>query len=165
MMNKHIISILVNDQPGVLQRVSGLFGRRGFNIDSITVGSSVETGLSRMIIVTTGDERTIEQVEKQLNKLIDVVQISHLSSKPLVARELAFIKVTAESSKRPEILGVVDTFRASVIDISSDSLIIQVVGELGKIEAMIELLQLYGILELSRTGTTAMLRGDEYNSN
>jgi acetolactate synthase-1/3 small subunit len=161
MNKKHTISILVNDQPGVLQRVSGLFGRRGFNIDSITVGSSEEIGLSRMVIVTTGDERTLEQVEKQLNKLIDVIQVFHLSAKPMVARELAFIKVKAESSIRPEILGVVDTFRASVIDIGPHSLIIQAVGDLGKIEAMVELLQPYGILELSRTGTTAMIRGSK----
>jgi acetolactate synthase-1/3 small subunit len=159
MIKKHTISILVNDQPGVLQRVSALFGRRGFNIDSITVGGSEETGLSRMIIVTTGDERTIEQVEKQLDKLIDVIQVCLLSSKPIVARELAFIRVSVESAKRPEILGLVDTFRASIIDIGPTSLIVQVVGDLGKIEAIAELLQPYGILELSRTGTTAMIRG------
>jgi acetolactate synthase-1/3 small subunit len=162
MIKKHTISVLVNDQPGVLQRVSSLFGRRGFNIDSITVGDSEVTGLSRMIIVTSGNERTIEQVEKQLNKLIDVIQVSHLNSNPMVARELAFIKVKAEPSIRPEIFGVVDTFRASVIDIGPNNLIIQVVGELSKIEATVELLQPYGILELSRTGTTAMIRGDKY---
>ncbi|MFD0676254.1 MULTISPECIES: acetolactate synthase small subunit [unclassified Paenibacillus] len=158
MIKKHTMAILVNDQPGVLQRVSGLFGRRGFNIDSITVGGSEEAGLSRMIIVTTGDERTIEQIEKQLNKLIDVNQVLHLSSGPMVSRELALIKVKAEPSERPEILGVVDTFRASVVDIGPNSLIIQMVGELGKIQAMIELLHPYEILELSRTGTTAMMR-------
>ncbi|MCR8631229.1 acetolactate synthase small subunit [Paenibacillus radicis (ex Xue et al. 2023)] len=158
MIKKHTMAILVNDQPGVLQRVSGLFGRRGFNIDSITVGGSEEAGLSRMIIVTTGDERTIEQIEKQLNKLIDVNQVLHLSSRPMVSRELALIKVKAEPSERPEILGVVDTFRASVVDIGPNSLIIQMVGEFGKIQAMIELLHPYEILELSRTGTTAMMR-------
>jgi acetolactate synthase-1/3 small subunit len=161
MIKKHTISLLVNDQPGVLQRVSALFGRRGFNIHSITVGGTEETGLSRMIIVTTGNERTIEQVEKQLNKLIDVIQVLNLSSYPMVTRELAFIKVNAEPSKRPEILGIADTFRASVIDIGPNSLIIQVVGELNKIAAMIDLLQPYGILELTRTGTTAMIRGDK----
>jgi acetolactate synthase-1/3 small subunit len=159
MSQKHIIAILVNDQPGVLQRVSGLFGRRGFNIESITVGSSEEPGLSRMIIVTSGDEGTVEQVEKQLNKLIDVIRVSHLSSFPMVARELAFIKVKARPHQRPEILGLVDTFRASVIDIGPETLIIQVIGELGKIEAMFELLQPYGIVELTRTGTIAMTRG------
>ncbi|MEK3722521.1 acetolactate synthase small subunit [Paenibacillus sp. FSL H8-0034] len=160
MINQHTISVLVNDQPGVLQRVSSLFSRRGFNIDNITVGGSEEAGISRMIIVTSGDERTIVQVENQLNKLIDVIQVLHVSSNPMVARELAFIKVKTEPVIRPEILGVVDTFRASVIDIGPNNLIIQVVGELGKIDAMVELLQPYGILELSRTGTTAMIRGD-----
>lgn len=159
-MRKHTISVLVNDQPGVLQRVSGLFGRRGFNIDSITVGSSEQIGLSKMIIVTSGDEQTIEQVEKQLYKLIDVIQISHLSAQPMVARELAFIKINVESAKRPEISGVVNTFRAAVVDISPHNLIIQVVGDGNKIEAMIELLLPYGILEITRTGTTAMKRGE-----
>jgi acetolactate synthase I/III small subunit len=160
MINKHTISAWVNDQPGVLQRISGLFGRRGFNIDSITVGNSEEPGLSRMIIVTTGDEQTVDQIEKQLSKLIDVIKVDHLSSSDMVARELCFIKVRVEPSKRPEILGVVNTFRASVIDIGPNSLIVQVVGELYKIEAMVELLKPYGILELTRTGATAMRRGD-----
>jgi acetolactate synthase-1/3 small subunit len=160
MMNKHTISAWVNDQPGVLQRISGLFGRRGFNIDSITVGNSEEPGLSRMIIVTTGDERTVDQIEKQLSKLIDVIKVDHLNSSEMVARELCFIKVRVEPSSRPEILGVVNTFRASVIDIGPNSLIVQVVGELYKIEAMVELLKPYGILELTRTGVTAMRRGE-----
>jgi acetolactate synthase-1/3 small subunit len=160
MINKHTISAWVNDQPGVLQRISGLFGRRGFNIDSITVGNSEEPGLSRMIIVTTGDEQTVDQIEKQLSKLIDVIKVDHLSSSEMVARELCFIKVRVEPSRRPEILGVVNTFRASVIDIGPNSLIVQVVGELYKIEAMVELLKPYGILELTRTGATAMRRGD-----
>lgn len=160
MIKEHTISVLVNDQPGVLQRVSTLFGRRGFNIHSITVGGTDEDGLSRMTIVTTGNERTIEQIEKQLNKLIDVIQVVNLSSYSMVTRELAFIKVKASPSKRLEIFGLADTFRTSVIDISSDSLIIQIVGELNKIEAMIELLKPYGILELSRTGSTAMMRGN-----
>jgi acetolactate synthase-1/3 small subunit len=160
MINKHTISAWVNDQPGVLQRISGLFGRRGFNIDSITVGNSEEAGLSRMIIVTTGDEQTVDQIEKQLSKLIDVIKVDHLSSSEMVARELCFIKVRVEPSRRSEILGVVNTFRASVIDIGPNSLIVQVVGEFYKIEAMVELLKPYGILELTRTGATAMRRGE-----
>jgi acetolactate synthase-1/3 small subunit len=159
MIKKHTISVWVNDQPGVLQRIAGLFGRRGFNIDSITVGNSEEPGLSRMIIVTTGDEQTVDQIEKQLSKLIDVIKVDHLSSNEMVARELCFIKVKVEPSRRPEILGVVNTFRASVIDIGPATLIVQVIGELNKIEAMVELLQPYGILELTRTGVTAMRRG------
>ncbi|MCU6797593.1 acetolactate synthase small subunit [Paenibacillus sp. WQ 127069] len=159
MNHKHTISVLVNNQPGVLQRVSGLFGRRGFNIESISVGEAEEQGLSRMVIVTTGDAKTLEQVSKQLYKLIDVIKVIDLSSNPMVARELALIKVNADPSLRPEIFGLVETFRASVVDISPSSLIIQVVGDAIKIEAMAELLKPYGIRELSRTGVTAMVRG------
>jgi len=158
-MKKHTLAILVNDQPGVLQRVSGLFGRRGFNIESITVGSSEEAGLSRMVIVTSGDDNTLEQITKQLYKLIDVIKVVDVSSSPMVARELALIKVGAEPAARPEVLGVVETFRAAVVDIGPSSLIVQVVGDTEKIDAMIELLKPYGIRELTRTGVTAMIRG------
>ncbi|SDW44541.1 acetolactate synthase small subunit [Paenibacillus sp. CF384] len=160
MMKRHTVAVLVNDQPGVLQRVSGLFGRRGFNIESITVGTSEETGLSRMVIVTTGDDKMLEQVIKQLYKLIDVIKVVDLSANPMVGRELALIKVSAEPTSRPEILGVVETFRAAVVDIGTTSLMVQVVGDTEKIDAMIELLKPYGIRELSRTGVTAMVRGN-----
>jgi acetolactate synthase-1/3 small subunit len=159
MTTKHTVSVLVNNQPGVLQRVSGLFGRRGFNIESITVGESEELGLSRMVIVTTGDDNTLEQISKQLYKLIDVIKVVDLSSNPMVARELALIKVNAEPIMRPEILGIVETFRAAVVDIGPASIIVQVVGDSDKIDAMVELLRPYGIRELSRTGATAMIRG------
>lgn len=159
MMKRHTISILVNNQPGVLQRVSGLFGRRGFNIESITVGESEEIGLSRMVVVTNGDDTTLEQISKQLYKLVDVIKVVDLSSNPMVARELALLKVHAEPAARPEILGVVETFRAAVVDIGPNSMIIQVVGDSEKIDAMAELLRPYGIRELSRTGATAMIRG------
>lgn len=159
MNRKHTISILVNDQPGVLQRVSGLFGRRGFNIESITVGASEEPGLSRMVIVSTGDDRTLEQIQKQLYKLIDVIKVVDISGSPMVGRELGLIKIGAEPTARPEILGIVDTFRAAVVDIGPSTLIVQVVGDSDKIDAMIELLKPYGIRELSRTGVTAMTRG------
>jgi acetolactate synthase I/III small subunit len=156
---RHTISVLVNNQPGVLQRVAGLFGRRGFNIESITVGVSEEPGLSRMIIVTTGDDSTLEQIQKQLYKLIDVIKVVDLSQNPMVSREVALIKVGAEPIVRPEILGVVDTFRASVVDISPTTMIVQAIGDTDKIDAMVELLAPYGILQLSRTGVTAMARG------
>jgi len=158
-MMRHVISILVNDQPGVLQRVAGLFGRRGFNIESITVGASEEPGLSRLVIVTHGDEKTMEQISKQLYKLIDVAKVVDLSQNPMVARELALIKVGAEPSERPEVFGIVETFRASVVDVASNTLIVQVVGDSDKIDAMVELLKPYGIKELTRTGVTAMTRG------
>lgn len=159
-MKKHTIAVIVNDQPGVLQRVSGLFGRRGFNIESMTVGSSEEAGLSRMVIVTSGDDHTLEQVTKKLYKLIDVIKVIDLSSNPMVGRELALIKVNAEPASRPEILGVVETFRAAVVDIGTHSLMVQVVGDTEKIDAMVELLKPYGIRELSRTGVTALNRGN-----
>ncbi|WP_036704322.1 acetolactate synthase small subunit [Paenibacillus profundus] len=156
---KHTIAVIVNDQPGVLQRVSGLFGRRGFNIESITVGASEEEGLSRMVIVTTGDDHLLEQIEKQLYKIIDVIKVVNLSKQPMVSRELALIKVKAEAHERPEVLGVVETFRASVVDIGPNTLMVQVVGDSEKIEAMVELLKPYGIREISRTGVTALIRG------
>ena len=158
-MAKHTIAVLVNNQPGVLQRVSGLFGRRGFNIDSITVGETEEKGLSRMIIVTEGDEKTLEQIEKQLYKLIDVIKVVDMSANPMVDRELALIKVSADPALRSEILGVVETFRAAVVDIGTNTMIVQVVGDSGKIDAMVELLRPYGVRELNRTGVTAMARG------
>nr|WP_187373784.1 acetolactate synthase small subunit [Paenibacillus senegalensis] len=158
-MTRHTISVLVNNQPGVLQRVAGLFGRRGFNIESITVGESEEQGLSRMVIVTIGDDKTLEQVTKQLYKLIDVINVVNLSSHPMVARELALIKINAKPERRPEVLGIVETFRAAVVDIGPDTLIVQVVGDSDKIDAMVELLKPYGIRKLTRTGATAMIRG------
>lgn len=159
MNRKFTIAILVNDQPGVLQRVSGLFGRRGYNIESITVGASEEPGLSRMVIVTTGDDHTLEQIQKQLYKIVDVIKVIDISGSPMVARELGLIKVNAEPSARPEILGIVETFRAAVVDIGPSTLIVQAVGDTDKIDAMVELLKPYGIRELSRTGITAMNRG------
>lgn len=156
---RHVISVLVNDQPGVLQRVSGLFGRRGYNIESITVGQSEEPGLSRMVLVTNGDQKTLEQISKQLYKLIDVAKVVDISGGPMVSRELALIKVSAEPSSRPEVLGVVETFRASIVDIGANTLIVQVVGDSDKIDAMVELLKPYGIKELTRTGVTAINRG------
>lgn len=158
-MTRHTISILVNNQPGVLSRVAGLFGRRGYNIESITVGESEEPGLSRMVVVTTGDDHTVEQISKQLYKLIDVIKVVNLSTSPMVDRELALIKVDAEPAVRPEILGIVDTFRAAVVDIGPSTLIVQVAGDSSKIDALVELLNAYGVRELSRTGITAMIRG------
>jgi acetolactate synthase-1/3 small subunit len=158
-ITKHTISVLVNNQPGVLQRVSGLFGRRGFNIESITIAESEEQGLSRMVIVTSGDDKTLEQVSKQLYKIIDVIKVIDLSSNPMVARELALIKISSEPAMRHEIIGLVETFRASVVDIGPASMIVQVVGDSDKIDAMTELLKPYGVREISRTGVTAMIRG------
>lgn len=159
MQEKHTISILVNDQPGVLARVANLFGQRGFNIESITVGQSEEKGLSRMIIVTSGDDKTIQQMMKQLHKLIDVIKVQHLSANPMVARELLLIKVEASAANRTEISGIVEPFRASIVDVGPHSLVIQATGDSEKIDALTEMLRPYGIKELCRTGVTALSRG------
>lgn len=156
---RHTLSILVNDQPGVLARVANLFSQRGFNIESITVGPCEEPGLSRMVIVTRGDERVVEQICKQLHKLIDVIKVQRVSEFPMVERELALIKVGASPSVRTEIQGIVEPFRAAVVDVGPQSLIVQVTGDPEKVDALIELLRPYGIKELTRTGVTAMMRG------
>lgn len=159
MEQTHTISILVNDQPGVLTRVANLMGQRGFNIDSITVGPSEEKGLSRMIIVTQGSEQTLEQVMKQFNKLVDVYKVNLLSNARMVSRELALIKVEANSTNRAEINVLITPFRASVVDVGPNTLVIQCTGDTDKIDALIELLNPFGIRELARTGVTAISRG------
>lgn len=157
-MQKHTLAVLVNDHPGVLTRVANLFGQRGFNIDSITVGTSEETGLSRMIITTGGDEQQLDQLMKQLIKLIDVISVTNLSLDAMVSRELALIKVDATPSQRAEMNGIVEPFRATIVDIGPTSLIIQATGDTDKIDALLVLLQPYGIRELTRTGSMAMAR-------
>jgi acetolactate synthase-1/3 small subunit len=157
-MERHTLAVLVNDQPGVLTRVANLFGQRGFNIDSITVGASEEAGLSRMIITTGGDDHQLDQLMKQLSKLIDVISVTHLSKDPMVSRELALIKVDATPSQRAELNGIVEPFRASIVDIGPTSLIIQATGDSEKIDALLVLLKPYGIRELTRTGLMAMAR-------
>lgn len=156
----HTMAVLVNNNPGVLQRVSSLFSRRGFNIESITVGASEEEGLSRMVIVTRGDDTVFEQIKHQLEKLLDVVRVIQVSDKPMVAREVALIKVESPPERRPEVIALVETFRATVVDVAQNSLMVQVVGETDKIDAMIELVRPYGLMELCRTGVTAMARGN-----
>lgn len=156
----HIISTLVEDKPGVLQKVSSLFTRRGFNIESITVGKSEVEKLSRMVIIVTGDEKVLEQVVKQLNKLVDVVKVKDLNPNNSVARELCLIKVKSENEKsKLEIMQYVNIFRAKVVDICDDSMIIEVTGDVGKIDALISLLKPHGIKKIARTGSTAMARG------
>jgi len=156
---RHTLSVLVNDQPGVLVRVAGLFARRGFNIESITVGNAEEVGLSRMTIMTTGDDHTLEQVMKQLMKLVDVISVKDIGSESMVAREIALIKVTASAMTRPEITHIVEPFRAAIVDVSRSSFVIQATGDSEKIDALIELLHAYGIKEIARTGITALSRG------
>ncbi|QGU00843.1 Acetolactate synthase small subunit [Candidatus Syntrophocurvum alkaliphilum] len=160
-MAKHTLSVTVENKPGVLTRVSTLFRRRGYNIDSLTVGVTEDPTVSRMTIVVEGDNKIIEQVTKQLYKLIEVIKIIDITDEQAVERELALIKVKADNSARPDIVQIADIFRARIIDISKDSLIVEVTGDSSKIAAMEESLQPFGIIELVRTGKIAMLRGNK----
>ena len=155
----HTIVALVEDRPGVLNRISSLFRRRGFNISSLAVGKSEQPDLSRMTFVVEGDEDTVEQVTKQLNKLIDVIKVTELVEEDIVARELALVKVRATASTRSEIMQLVDIFRANIVDVSAQSLIIEITGEQDKINALYNLLRPFGVRELMRTGRIAMSRG------
>jgi len=155
---KHTIVALVQDKPGVLNRVSSMFRRRGFNISSLAVGHSELPGLSRMTFVVEGDDAIVEQVNKQLYKLIDVVRVSDLSEEEIVSREMALIKVHATAHARSEVIQIVDIFRATIVDVSPESLIIEVTGDENKIGSLHELLKPFGVREMMRTGRVAMNR-------
>ncbi|MBW6464353.1 MAG: acetolactate synthase small subunit [Firmicutes bacterium] len=156
---KHILAILVENKPGALTRISGLFSRRGFNIDNIAVGETITPGIARMTITVEGSETVIEQVIKQLHKLVNVIKVSNLSNEPAVTRELMLIKVRAETGSRSDIQQIVETFRGKVVDVSPDSMIIEVTGNDDKLEAIKLLLDNFGIKEIVRTGKVALLRG------
>ncbi len=156
---RHTIVALVEDKPGVLNRISSLFRRRGFNISSLAVGKSEQSNLSRMTFVVEGDEDTVERVTKQLNKLIDVIRVSELNEEDVIARELALIKVHATASTRSEIIQLVNLFRSNIVDVSPHSLIIETTGEEDKINALYNLLRPFGIREMMRTGRIGMSRG------
>ena len=156
---QHTITALVENRPGVLARVAGLFSRRGFNIESLAVSITEDPSVSRMTIVVGGDERTLEQIEKQLNKLIEVIKVFDYTNTASVDRELALIKVTAGPDKRAEIMQISDIFRAKIIDVSERTLTIEVTGPSEKVDAFQSLLSPYGIKELVRTGRIAMARG------
>ncbi|MDR4945592.1 acetolactate synthase small subunit [Neobacillus cucumis] len=163
---KRIITATVQDRTGVLNRVTGLLQRRQFNIESISVGPSETEGISKMtLVVEVEDEQRLEQVTKQLNKQIDVLKVSDITDKAIVARELALIKVASNSQLRSEINGIIDPFRALIIDVSKDSLAIQITGRPDKIDALIEMLRPYGIKEIARTGLTALQRGHQPQVN
>jgi acetolactate synthase-1/3 small subunit len=155
---QHTISILVANKFGVLSRVSGLFSGRGFNIDSLTVAETQDPSVSRMTIVTRGNDQIIEQITKQLHKLIDVIKVTDLTGGDFIGRELALIKVQATAENRAELLGIVDIFRCKVVDVSQKSYTLEVTGDLNKIEAIIEILRPMGIMELIRTGRVAVAR-------
>ena len=158
---KHTIGVLVENQSGVLARVSGLFSARGFNIDSLAVGETDDPQVSRMTIVAHGDDRVVEQIMKQLGKLIDVIKVEDLTKEELIDRELVLVKVQAPSSTRTEVMQIVNTFRAKIVDVNAKTLAIEVTGGESKIDAMLELLRPYGILEVVRTGLIAMARKSE----
>lgn len=160
-MEKHTLSVLVENHPGVLTRVAGLFARRGFNIDSLAVGRTDRSDVSRMTIVVEGDKAIIEQVTKQLHKLIDVIKISNITEDEYVDRELVMVKVAAEPGQRVEIINIAGIFRARVVDLGRKTLTFECTGTEGKITALEESLRPYGIKELVRTGKIAMLRGSK----
>lgn len=157
---KHTIVALVEDKPGVLNRIASLFRRRGFNIDSIAVGQSEVPNQSRVTIIVDGAAAMVEQVRKQLVKVIDVVKVSDITSENIVTRELALFKIKANSSTRSEIIQIVDIFRANIVDVAMDSVIIEVTGDEDKIESLYNLLRGFGIKEVARTGKIALTRGN-----
>ena len=155
-----VIAAIVENKPGVLHCIANMFRRRGFNIESITVGHTEEKGLARMTITLSGDDKTIEQVVKQMNKLIDVIKVNYLEKENMVARELALVKVKVVDSKtRSDAINCVEVFRGRVVDVSPKSLTIEITGTSDKIDAFLNLMRTYGIKELARTGLTALSRG------
>ncbi|OQA15541.1 MAG: putative acetolactate synthase small subunit [bacterium ADurb.Bin363] len=158
---KHIISVIVENKPGVLSRVAGLFSRRGFNIDSLTVGVTENPKLSRMTIVVDGDEDILEQIQKQLYKLIDTLKVIDLPKATSVTRELILIKVAVDKNTRAEIVQMTEIFRGKIVDVGDNSLTIEVTGEEGKLEAFINMMSKFGIKELVRTGKVALHRGEK----
>ena len=156
---KHTLIALVEDKPGVLNRMASLFRRRSFNIESIAVGRSEVPNISRTTIVVDGTTTSVEQVRKQLDKVVDVVRVVELSEEDTISRELALIKVKSNSATRSEIMQIVDVFRANIVDVGSDSLTVEVTGDENKIDSLLTLLQGFGIKELARTGRIAMTRG------
>lgn len=160
-MSKHIISAFVVNRPGVLTHIAGLFSARGFNIDSLAVGTTEHPEFSRMTIVVAGDEQILEQVRKQLGKLVDVVKVQDYSDTRYVARDLALIRVGAPVSKRSEVLELVDIFRAKIVDVGHSEVMIELAAGEEKIEAFIDLLRPYGIAEMARTGRIALQRSEQ----
>ncbi len=158
---KHTISVLVENEFGVLSRISGLFSGRGFNIESLSVAPTLESGISRMTLVTRGDDRILEQINKQLNKLISTIKVVDFTGEEFVERELALIKVTAEAESRAEALRIVDIFRAKVIDVTPRSYTIEITGAPTKIDALLELLRPMGIKEIVRSGPVVLGRGSK----
>jgi len=161
---KHTISVLVEDEAGVLTRIAGLFARRGFNIESLAVGPAESKGISRITMVVPGDDDTIEQLTKQLNKLINVIKLTDITKIPCVERELMLVKVSATPVNRSEVIQIAQIFRARVVDMSEESLTLEVVGDPGKMVAIISMLSKFGIKEIARTGKIALIRESGVNT-
>ena len=162
---KHTLSVLVEDESGVLTRIAGLFARRGFNIESLAVGPAEEIGVSRITMVVPSDERTIEQLTKQLYKLVNILKVEDITNLPCVERELMLIKIKAQLSERSEILEIAQVFRAHVVDLSDESIIIEVTGDPGKTAAIEKLLSKFSISEIARTGKISLIRGSMVSTN
>jgi len=156
---KRILAVLVENHPGVLARVAGLIRRRGFNIESLAVGVTDDPAISRMTLVVEGDKSTLDQVSKQLDKLIEVIQVADLDAEHSVARELALIKVSVDPERRPQVLQLASVFRANVVDVGHQAVILEVTGTHDKVEALISLAQEFGVQEVARTGIIALARG------
>jgi len=160
---RHVISTLVQNKPGVLAQVAGMFAARGFNIDSLVVGRTEDAALSRMTIVIVGDERVLEQVRKQLGKVVPVVKIRDFEGMDYIERDLMLIRVNVSPERRPELLSLVDLFRGRVVDVARRSVLVEMSGPEDKLEAFTDLARPYGIMELARTGIIAMVRGRQGN--
>ncbi len=161
---KHTLSVLVEDESGVLSRIAGLFARRGFNIESLAVGPAEQLGVSRITMVVPGDKDTIEQLTKQLYKLINVLKVQDITQTPCVERELMLIKVNATASSRAEVIELAQVFRARIVDISEETLTIEVVGDPGKMVALMQMLNKFGVREVARTGKIALVRESGVNT-
>ena len=160
-MRRQVLSLLVENTPGVVSHISGLFSRRGFNIDSFSAGVTADPRFTRVTVVARGDEQILEQIQKQLAKLEDVIDIKELKAGDSVCRELILVKLRAKDSDRQAILSVANIFRAKIVDVSSDSMVIELTGDQNKLDAFIDLVRGYDILELARTGETGLSRGDK----
>lgn len=161
-MQRHVLSVLVENEPGVLSRVIGLFSGRGFNIESLNVAPALEEGVSRMTITTSGDEMIMEQIMKQLHKIVSVIKVQEYIDMPAIEREMMFVKVQADGTARGEILRIVEIFRCKVVDVSHNEMTLEVTGDHEKLEAILGLLQRFGIKEVARTGPVAMKRSQKY---
>lgn len=160
-MHRTVFSMLVDNTSGVLSRLAGLFSRRGYNIDSLTVGVTADCRYSRMTVVVTGDRQIIEQIEKQLRKQEDVIEIKKLEPGRSVCKELILVKIRVDAGQRQEVISVTDIFRAKIVDVSEDSMVMELTGDQSKLDAFLKLLSEYEILELARTGITGLSRGSE----